>query len=124
TSRPLAYQFTRPLLEGRLGMQGPPWEVLWEREPRFRRIWRVSSVMWAVATLADAVLRVVMAYTLPVNSVPALQMGLFIVTGLLMQVVTNVYYMRAGLWPMVWQPDDRDDSRPGDGGLSSNDGHK
>src|SRR5262245_38230014 len=53
-ARPLAYQFARPLLEGRFGLRGPSWELLWEREPRFRRIWRVSSAMWAVATLNEA----------------------------------------------------------------------
>jgi hypothetical protein len=101
TARPLAYQFARPLLEGRFGNHGPSWELLWEQEPRFRRIWRVASVMWAVATLTDAVVRVVMAYTLPVRAVPALQTGLMIATTLLMQLVTGVYYARAGLWPLV-----------------------
>lgn len=42
-----------------------------------------------------------MAYTLPVSSVPALQTGMFIVTGLVMQVITNVYYVRAGLWRLI-----------------------
>jgi hypothetical protein len=101
TARPLAYQFARPLLEGRFGNHGRSWETLWKQEPRFRRIWRVSSVMWAIATLADAALRVVMAYTLPVRSVPALQTGLMLATTLLMQVVTGIYYARAGLWSMV-----------------------
>ena len=107
TARPLAYQFTRPMLEGRWGRRwGLPatsWEHLWEHEPRFRHIWRVSSVMWGVATLIDALLRVVMAYTLPIESVPAMQVALFIVTGLVMQVVTNVYYARAGLWRLLWE---------------------
>lgn len=89
------------MLEGRFGIKGPSWEELWEREPRFRRIWRVSSAMWAAATLLDAVVRVVMAYTLPIPAVPALQTGLMIVTMLLMQVVTHVYYVRAGLWTLV-----------------------
>ncbi len=101
TTRPLTYRFTRPLLERRFGWDEPSWEVLWEQVPQFRRIWYVSTVMWGVATLIDAVLRVVMAYALPVASVPALQTGMFIVTGLLMQVVTNVYYVRAGLWRLI-----------------------
>jgi hypothetical protein len=104
SERPLTYRFTRPLLEGRIGRGGAPWEVLWTREPRFRRIWRVSSAMWAGVTLIDAVIRVVMAYTLPVNVVPAMQTGLLVATTLLMQVVTNVYYLRAGLWPLVHRP--------------------
>lgn len=101
TSRPLAYRFTRPMLEGRFGWEEPSWDVIWEQAPRFRRIWYVSTAMWGVATLIDAVLRVVMAYTLPVDSVPALQTGMFIGTGLLMQVITNVYYVRAGLWRLI-----------------------
>lgn len=105
STRPLTYRFTRPILEGgwgrRWGLHGAPWELLWAREPRFRRIWRVSSLMWAVATLLDAAVRVVMAYTLPIHLVPAMQTGLFVATGLLMQVVTNVYYARAGLWSML-----------------------
>lgn len=104
-ARPLTYQFTKPLLEGRWGrrwgLAGADWEGLWETEPRFRRIWRVSSLMWAAATFLDAVLRFVLAYTLPVDTVPAMQLGMFVVTGLLMQVVTNVYYTRVGLWPML-----------------------
>ena len=103
--RPLTYQFTRPLLEGRSWFQhGPPWELLWEREPRFRHIWRVSSLIWAVALFLDAGLRVVMAYTLPVNAVPALQTGLMIATTLLMQPITWMYYQRSGLWAMVARP--------------------
>lgn len=104
SDRPLTYQFTRPLLEGRIGRGGAPWEMLWAREARFRRIWRVSSAMWAGVTLIDAVLRVVMAYTLPVTIVPAMQTGLLVATTLLMQVVTNVYYIRSGLWAMVHWP--------------------
>ncbi|HYI13795.1 MAG TPA: VC0807 family protein [Thermomicrobiales bacterium] len=101
--RPLTYVFTRPLLEQRFGTHGRLWEPIWEREPRFRHIWRASTVMWAVALFIDAILRVVMAYTLPVNTVPISQMGLMIVTMLVMQVVTNVYYVRAGLWAIIWQ---------------------
>ena len=102
--RPLTYQFTRPLLEGRISRVGPSWELLWEREPGFRRSWRMSSLIWAVVLLIDAVVRVVMAYTLPVNAVPALQTGLMIATTLLMQVVTWVYYWKSGLWALVQRP--------------------
>jgi hypothetical protein len=104
SERPLTYQFTRPMLEGRFGRRGLSWELLWEREPSFRHTWRMSSLIWAFALLVDAMLRVVMAYTLPVNAVPALQTGLMIATTLLMQVVTWVYYWKAGLWAMLQRP--------------------
>ncbi|HEV2067707.1 MAG TPA: VC0807 family protein [Thermomicrobiales bacterium] len=99
--RPLAYQFARPLLEGRRRFSSRPWNQLWEESLGFRRIWRVSSVMWGIATLIDAVLRVAIAYTLPVRAVPALSTAMFIATWLVMQVLTNVYYARAGLRPML-----------------------
>jgi hypothetical protein len=73
------------------------WDALWDAEPRFRRIWRVSTVIWGLALLADAVIRVVMAYTLPVDVVPGLGGALYPVTFVLIQIVTNVYYQVAGL---------------------------
>lgn len=66
--------------------------------PAFRRIWRVSSVMSGIATLVDAVWRVMIAYTMTIMSVPLLQTGLMIVTLVLMQVVANVDSVRAGWW--------------------------
>ncbi len=44
-ARPLTYLFTRPLLERRFKWKSRSWELLWEREPRFRRIWHVSTVI-------------------------------------------------------------------------------
>ncbi|WP_269854773.1 VC0807 family protein [Streptomyces sp. RPT161] len=96
--QPLVYHGARPLLEGRFRSDGTPWEVLWEREPAFRRIWRVSTVIWSVAMLADAAVRVTMAYTLPVDTVPALGGALWPVTLLLLQLVNGAYYEVAGLW--------------------------
>lgn len=94
--RPLTFSFSRPLLEGRLRWPDD-WDGLWERLPRFRRAWRVSSVMWGVGTLLDAGLRVVMAYTLPIDVVPALGTALYAATGLVLIVLTNVYYLVSGV---------------------------
>lgn len=111
TSRPLAYRFTRPLLEGswgrRWGLPEVSWEAVWAREPRFRHIWRVATVMWGVVTLLDAVLRVVIAYTAPLHAVVALQTAMFAVTIILMQPVTHIYYARAGLWRLLWEARER-----------------
>jgi len=95
---PVVFMFARPLLEGRIGPNGESWTLLWDRLPGFRRIWRVASVIWGVATILDAVVRFVMAYTLPVKAVPALSGAQYIVLFVLLQVVTNVYYFRAGLY--------------------------
>jgi len=99
--RPLAYLYTRPLLEGRLRWPGA-WDELWERFPRWRRMWRVSSVLWGVGTLADAALRVVMAYTLPVDAVPALGTALYSATAFVLIVVNNVYYIVVRVRAKQW----------------------
>lgn len=98
--RPLAFSYSRPVLERRLVRRGVPgdWGHLWEQLPGFRRIWRVATVLWGLALLADSALRVAMAYSLPVDAVPALGAALYSVTSLVLLVVTNVYYRFAGLF--------------------------
>lgn len=95
--RPMAYLLSRPLLEGRFRWPRD-WEVLWDRSPRFRRMWRVSSVMWAVGTLVDAGLRVAMAYTLPPDQVPLLGTGLYAGTSVVLIVLTSTYYAASGVY--------------------------
>ncbi|GHF48046.1 hypothetical protein FHX82_001362 [Amycolatopsis bartoniae] len=96
--RPFVYHFARILLDGRVGPDGEPFESLWARLPRFRRVWRVANVIWGTATLLDAGVRVAMAYTLPVNAVPALNGAQYAVLFVVLQVATNIYYFRAGLF--------------------------
>ncbi|HEX3782221.1 MAG TPA: VC0807 family protein [Pseudonocardiaceae bacterium] len=55
------------------------WEHDWQHSARFRRGMRVANGMWGVAFLIDAAARVVMAYTLPVDSVQVLSIGLLVV---------------------------------------------
>ena len=74
------------------------WDVLWDRIPGFRRIWRIATVAWGVGLLIDAALRVIMAYTLPPDSVPALGTVLYVVTSVVLIVGTNAYYIPAGLY--------------------------
>jgi hypothetical protein len=93
--------FARPLLEGRKMFAVRDRDALWEAEPGFGRIWRVSSVIWGMGLLADAAARVVMSYTLPVAVVPGLGGALWPVTFVILQIVTNVYYQLAGLDTML-----------------------
>lgn len=116
--RPAAYIFGRPLMEALPIYTAGSWDVLWETEPSFRRIWRVSTVIWGTGLLADAALRVLMSYTLPVNVVPALGGALWPVTFVILQVVTNIYYELAGLNRLLgarWQRrfNSRSDTGPG-----------
>ena len=109
--RPLSFRFTRPLLEGHrifdlhtgtwYSSDPRSWDELWRSIPQFRRVWRVTTVIWAAAFLFDAAVRLVMAYVLPVNDVPALASALWLTTLLIVQIVTNVYLARAGLWRIL-----------------------
>ncbi|MGW3344241.1 VC0807 family protein [Nonomuraea rubra] len=101
--RPLAFVFTRFILEGRIGPNRESWDVLWERLPAFRRIWRVASVMWGIGLLLDAVVRVVIAYALPVDAVPGVNTAQYIAFLLLMQVAMNVYLVPTGVYNR-WSP--------------------
>ena len=102
--RPAAYVFARPLMEGRRVFAAEDWEALWHGEPRFRRIWRISSVIWGTALLVDAGGRIATSYSLPIGSVPALSGLLWPVTFVVIQVVTNIYYHRAGLYRILRRP--------------------
>ncbi|MEU7895848.1 VC0807 family protein [Nonomuraea sp. NPDC049152] len=96
--RPLAFTLSRFLLEGRIGPNRESWDVLWERLPAFRRIWRVVTVIYGTGLLLDAAVRIVMAYTLPVDVVlglGAVQYGVFL---LLIQVAINAYLVPTGLY--------------------------
>ncbi len=109
--RPATFVVSRPLLEGRRVFDqgthswvrpcGQSWDVLWDRLPSFRRIWRVCTVIWGTAILADAVIRITMAYTLPVNLVPGLGGALWPLTFIVLQVITNIYFARAGFWRIL-----------------------
>jgi PPOX class probable F420-dependent enzyme len=98
--RPLAFLYSRPLLERRTRTLGvaADWDELWERLPAFRRIWRVSTVLWGAALLVDSAVRVWMAYALPVDEVPGLGTVLYCVTSAVLIAVTNGYYFAAGLY--------------------------
>lgn len=110
-ARPVTFVIARPLLEGRRvydpdsrGWARPApqtWDELWQRVPRFRRIWRVCTVIWGTAIVADAVIRVVMAATLPLGIVPGLNGALWPVTFVVLQVVTNVYFYQSGFWRIL-----------------------
>ena len=109
--RPATFVVSRPLLEGRrvfdplarAWVRPAPmsWDEIWERAPAFRRIWRICTIIWGSAILADATVRIVMAYTLPITVIPALGGALWPVTFIVLQVVTNIYFARSGFWRIL-----------------------
>lgn len=100
-ARPLAFGMARSMIaKSRFAdsLRADEWDELWPRHAWFRRAWRVSTVLWGVALIADAVGRVLLAYTLPVDSVPALGTALYGVTFVAVQVLQHLYFRRVGLW--------------------------
>ncbi|UUV27683.1 hypothetical protein NQK81_22885 [Amycolatopsis roodepoortensis] len=100
-SRPLAYGMARSMVaKSRFAdtLRVRDWDELWPRHEWFRRAWRVATVLWGVALIADAAGRVLLAYTLPVDSVPALGTALYGVTFVAVQVLQHLYFRRVGLW--------------------------
>ncbi|GAA4208282.1 VC0807 family protein [Actinocatenispora rupis] len=98
--RPVTFTLCRPLLEKRFGTSAD-WDDAWRLAPRFRRLWRVNTVIWGVALLADAVLRVAMAYALPIDVAPGANTVQYVVFTVLMMAVTNVHLTLAGLWRVL-----------------------
>ncbi|CAL9333044.1 hypothetical protein SUDANB108_00112 [Streptomyces sp. enrichment culture] len=90
TARPFTYQALRTLLPGRTAVL----ERLWQTDGAFRRVWRGLTVLWGVGLLCDALLRVVMAYSLPVDTVPALDGVLYAASWIGLQVITQVVLFR------------------------------
>ncbi|MGQ5640003.1 MULTISPECIES: VC0807 family protein [unclassified Streptomyces] len=114
--RPLAFGFSRRLLERRAS-GGRDWDELWDEDRRFRRIWRVTTVMWGIGLLVDSGVRTLMAYTLPVHTVPALNGAQYGVFTLLMLVIVNIYHARAGLW-LILSADSGSPARDGSRGAA------
>ncbi|MGV4926270.1 hypothetical protein K2224_15990 [Streptomyces sp. BHT-5-2] len=69
---------------------------LWHSSPVVRRWMQVASAEWGIAFLIDAIARVVMAYTLPIDSVPSL--GALVLVALLgmAQALVTVHGRRSG----------------------------
>jgi hypothetical protein len=98
TRRPLTFQVTQTLLPHRAALM----DELWESDPCFRRAWRSITVMWGGVLLLDCALRVLMAATLPVPAVPALDTALTLVTLVALQVPTHVFLYRSGSWHLLF----------------------
>lgn len=99
-SRPMAFVFARAAMEGR-GPFKTSWATLWDTSAPFRRSWRISSLIWGVGLLIDAVVRVIMAYTLPVDLVPALSTALLPVTVVILVGLDQINQRQAGLRHML-----------------------
>lgn len=69
--KPLLLSIGRGIAEAKRGKGGGEiWASRWDSEPRFRRGIRLITAVWGVGLVLDAVVRVVIAYALPLDAVP------------------------------------------------------
>ncbi len=95
--RPVVFSIARPLAEGRIGPPGMSWDEAWDVSPLFRRVWRVVTVIWGVGLLVDGAIRVLVAYTVPVDWAPGTNAVQYFVVYAIVQGISQVYLKRSGV---------------------------
>lgn len=111
--RPMCFEVTRTMLPHRAAVM----DEVWDTDERFRRAWRDITIMWGVLLAVDAGLRVWMASTLPVPTVPALDTALSVATTVVLQVPTHLQLRRSGSWDRLFRSQTRRSVRDGGGAI-------
>jgi hypothetical protein len=86
TQRPFARTLAQSIVIAKIGAEGHrKWDNQWHTDPAFRRHLRVVTAVWGLGLTMDAGVRVVLAYALPVDLVPAVSTAqwLVVLTGLI-----------------------------------------
>lgn len=80
TRRPFLMAMSRAIVVAKVGEAGAAaWEGRWDKEPEFRRRVRILTGIWGVVFLGDALARVVLAYTLPIDAAPGVSTAQWLV---------------------------------------------
>lgn len=78
----------------------------WRDTPAFRRVVHVGTMIWGSAFLLDAVTTVVLAYTMPIDSVPLIGALKLVAVIILAEVSSQVYFRRKGVPYLQAEPTD------------------
>ncbi|QIS22229.1 VC0807 family protein [Nocardia terpenica] len=71
TSHPFLRTASRTIVIVKIGEEGfREWDARWDNDSRFRYHLRLMTAVYAATFLLDTLVRVVLAYTLPIDSVP------------------------------------------------------
>lgn len=98
TRRPFIMTTSRGIVIAKVGEAGlAVWEARWETEPTFRHHLRLLTAVWGTVFLLDAVLRVVLVYTIPVDAFPLTSTVLWLVLLGGLFAFHNWYITRHGL---------------------------
>jgi intracellular septation protein A len=97
TNRPFIYEAARPIADAKAKTPEDTWTHRFATSESFRHGMRVVTAAWGIALVLDAVVRAVMAYTLPVDLVPGLGGAQYAVLFVGLQIFGQVYGQRTGL---------------------------
>ncbi|MFG1641037.1 VC0807 family protein [Amycolatopsis sp. NPDC049252] len=97
TNRPFIYEAARPIADAKAKAPEDTWTHRFATSESFRHGMRVVTAAWGIALVLDAVVRGVMAYTLPVDLVPGLGGAQYAVLFVGLQIFGQVYGQRTGL---------------------------
>ncbi len=71
TQQPFMRSIARTIVTVKIGIEGHrQWDARWDTEPAFRKHLRVVTLVWGLGFTLDAGVRVILAYTLPIDAVP------------------------------------------------------
>ncbi|MBF6330640.1 hypothetical protein [Nocardia transvalensis] len=74
-----------------------PWDARWDNDSRFRRRLRLLTAVWGTVFVLDGLVRVILAYTLPIDSIPLVStMQWLVVLGALI-AFRNFYISKHGI---------------------------
>ncbi|MFK0250060.1 VC0807 family protein [Amycolatopsis azurea] len=90
---PFIFQLTRSMMSDEARERA---DLKWTKSPTYRHIIRVITAIWGVVLVLDAGVRVLLAYTLPIDSVPLISGLQFIGVYIVIEVATRIYARRKG----------------------------
>ncbi|MFD6161408.1 VC0807 family protein [Nocardia sp. NPDC060256] len=98
TQRPFMRTASRALVTAKIGEEGyRQWDARWDNDSRFRSSLRVLTAVWGTAFTLDALVRVLLAYTLPIDAIPLVSTLQWLVVLGAVIVFHNIYVTKRGL---------------------------
>lgn len=83
-------------------------EAAWHESPSFRHVMRVATAIWGVGLVLDAGVRVVLAYSLPIDSVPLISGLQYVVVFVALEVSSQLYVRRKAGPDLAAKPAERE----------------
>jgi len=96
--KPFIHQFVRSVSPAEAAEKA---DINWRDSPTYRHVLRVVTAVWGVGLLADAGVRVVLAYSLPVDRVPLISTLQYVVLYFALEVFSRVYLRRSSVRAQV-----------------------